>query len=198
MTWALPKRQVARSEVDVMEGLRRSRLGPQFFQRCRVPFDNFTLSFCIFLSKMLRTTPEQQLKKLWSKHVFQNRANIIGKCAKEKNLQMSCCKTYRMFGLSACILRSWIYFINWNISKRILNLLMKTLTLHIIVIEPSRYMSSGFLRRLKDPIRVPRIRENYHRVPKIRENRVPTDPYRVPNIFLKKTLMSMMSSQRNI
>jgi len=33
-----------------------------------------------------------------------------------------------------------------------------------------------------DPIRVPRIRENYHRVPKIRENRVPTDP----NIFLKK------------
>jgi len=34
--------------------------------------------------------------------------------------------------------------------------------------------------------RVPTIRENYHRVPKIRENRVPTDPYRVPNIFLKK------------
>jgi len=31
----------------------------------------------------------------------------------------------------------------------------------------------GFLRRFRDPIRVPRIRENYHRVPKIRENRVP-------------------------
>jgi len=35
------------------------------------------------------------------------------------------------------------------------------------------YLSRVFLRRLKDPIRVPRIRENYHRVPKIRENRVP-------------------------
>ena len=45
-----------------------------------------------------------------------------------------------------------------------------------------------FLRRFRDPIRVPRIRENYHRVPSIRENRVPTDPYRVPNIFLKKKL----------
>ena len=40
--------------------------------------------------------------------------------------------------------------------------------------------SVGFLRRFRDPIRVPRIsnrvpriRENYHRVPKIRENRVP-------------------------
>ena len=31
----------------------------------------------------------------------------------------------------------------------------------------------GFLRRFRGPIRVPRIRENYHRVPKIRENRVP-------------------------
>jgi len=55
-----------------------------------------------------------------------------------------------------------------------------------------------FLRRFRDPIRVPRIRENYHRVPKIRENRVPrireigsllpTNPNRVPNIFLKKKL----------
>jgi len=43
--------------------------------------------------------------------------------------------------------------------------------------------TAGFLRRFRDPIRVPRIRENYHRVPKIRDNRVPTDPYRVPNIF---------------
>jgi len=45
----------------------------------------------------------------------------------------------------------------------------------------------------KDPIRiprienrVPRIRENYHRVSRIRENRVPTGPHRVLNIFLKK------------
>jgi len=30
-----------------------------------------------------------------------------------------------------------------------------------------------FLRRFRDPIRVPRIRENYHRVPKIIKNRVP-------------------------
>ena len=30
-----------------------------------------------------------------------------------------------------------------------------------------------FLRCFRDPIRVPRIRENYHRIPKIRENRVP-------------------------
>ena len=50
---------------------------------------------------------------------------------------------------------------------------------------------AGFLRRFRDPSRVPRI-EN--RVPRIRENgvstsqtnRVPTGPYRVPNIFLKK------------
>ena len=33
-----------------------------------------------------------------------------------------------------------------------------------------------FLRRFRDPIRVPRIRGNYHRVPEILENRVPTDP----------------------
>jgi len=38
----------------------------------------------------------------------------------------------------------------------------------------------GFLRRFRDPIRVPRIenwvptiRENHHRVPRIKENRVP-------------------------
>jgi len=31
---------------------------------------------------------------------------------------------------------------------------------------------SGFLRRFRDTIQVPRITENYHRVPKIRENRV--------------------------
>jgi len=28
---------------------------------------------------------------------------------------------------------------------------MKTLTLHIIVIEPSRYMSSGFFKAFKGP-----------------------------------------------
>jgi len=46
-------------------------------------------------------------------------------------------------------------------------------------------LKQGFLRRLRDPIRVARI-EN--RVPRISENyhRVPTSPYRVPNIFLKK------------
>ena len=55
------------------------------------------------------------------------------------------------------------------------------------------YRPGFFLRRFRDPIRVPRIsnrvpriRKNYHRVPKLREIRVPTDPYRVPNIFLKK------------
>ena len=49
-----------------------------------------------------------------------------------------------------------------------------------------------FLRCFWDPMRVPRIenrvprhRENYHRVPN-RENRVPMCPYQVPNIFLKK------------
>jgi len=53
-----------------------------------------------------------------------------------------------------------------------------------------------FLRRFRDPNRVPRIsnrvpkvRENYHRVPKIRENRVPTDPNQVHNIFLKKNML---------
>jgi len=32
-------------------------------------------------------------------------------------------------------------------------------------------MNQGFLRHFRDPIRVPRIRENYYRVPKIREIR---------------------------
>jgi len=36
------------------------------------------------------------------------------------------------------------------------------------------HMYQVFLRRFRDPIRVPRIRENYHWVPKIRENQVPT------------------------
>jgi len=34
-------------------------------------------------------------------------------------------------------------------------------------------LHQGFLRRFRDPIRVLRISENYHRVPKVRENRVP-------------------------
>jgi len=52
-------------------------------------------------------------------------------------------------------------------------------------------LSQGFLRRFRDPIRVPRIenrfpriRENYHRVPRI-ENRVPRireNYHRVPRI----------------
>jgi len=33
----------------------------------------------------------------------------------------------------------------------------------------SSLFNAVFLRRFRDPIRVPRIRENYHRVPKIRE-----------------------------
>jgi len=51
--------------------------------------------------------------------------------------------------------------------------------------EGSYTLFQVFLKRFKDPILVPRI-EN--RVPRIRENRVPTDPYRVPNIFLEKNL----------
>jgi len=35
-------------------------------------------------------------------------------------------------------------------------------------------LEQGFLRCFRDPIRVPRIRENYRQVPSIRENRVPT------------------------
>jgi len=42
-----------------------------------------------------------------------------------------------------------------------------------------------FLRCCRDPNLVPRIRENYHRVPGIIENWVTTGPYQVPNIFLK-------------
>jgi len=41
-------------------------------------------------------------------------------------------------------------------------------------------INQGFLRRFRDPIRVPRIenrvpriRENHHRIPRTRENRVP-------------------------
>jgi len=48
----------------------------------------------------------------------------------------------------------------------------------------SRFFKAYRVPRISN--RAPRIRENYHRVPKIRENRVPADPYRVPNIFLKK------------
>jgi len=52
--------------------------------------------------------------------------------------------------------------------------------------------AQGFLRYFRDPIRVRSIRENYHRVPRIRENRVPTGPYWVPNIFLKNTRMYVL------
>jgi len=48
------------------------------------------------------------------------------------------------------------------------------------VFEKVSKIKAGFLRRFRDPIRVPRIsnwvpriRENYHQVPKIRKNRVP-------------------------
>jgi len=56
------------------------------------------------------------------------------------------------------------------------------LTLHFwqqVNTQNLRYQCTGFLRRFRDPIRVPRIsnrvpriRENYHRVPKITANRV--------------------------
>jgi len=49
-----------------------------------------------------------------------------------------------------------------------------------------------FLRCFRDPIRVPRIRENDLRVPRIRENRVSTGACWAPNIFLKKKLMKAM------
>jgi len=58
-----------------------------------------------------------------------------------------------------------------------------------------------FVRRYRDPIRVPRIEnrvprisKNHHRVPRTRENRVPTGPYRVPNIFLKKKTAGICKS----
>jgi len=44
-----------------------------------------------------------------------------------------------------------------------------------------------FLRHFRDPIRVPRIRENYHWVP--------TDPYQAPNFFLKKKLIIVTFSE---
>jgi len=55
----------------------------------------------------------------------------------------------------------------------------------MIPLHKGSFCRQVFLRRFRDPIRVPRIRENYHRIPKIRKSRVPTDPKRVPNIFLK-------------
>jgi len=61
-------------------------------------------------------------------------------------------------------------------------------------------LDQGFLRCFRDPVRVPRIEnrvtsisENYHRVPRIRENRVPTGPYRVRNIFFKKNCIRHFS-----
>ena len=46
------------------------------------------------------------------------------------------------------------------------------------------FMDSNRVPRIEN--RDPRIRENHHWVPRFRENRVPTCPYQVPNIFLKK------------
>jgi len=45
-----------------------------------------------------------------------------------------------------------------------------------------------FKRCFRDLIRVPRIRQNYHRVTRIREIRSLQVHSRVTNIFLKKTL----------
>jgi len=73
------------------------------------------------------------------------------------------------------------HFFKWNCQK------VSTKKFHLVKV---------FLRRFRDPVWVPRIRENYHRVPKISENRVPTDPYRVPNIFLKKKTDLVESSTK--
>jgi len=58
----------------------------------------------------------------------------------------------------------------------------------------------AFLRCLRDPPRienwVPRIRKNYQ-VPRIRENCLPTGPYQVPNIFLKKTGLDRTKLKRS-
>jgi len=69
--------------------------------------------------------------------------------------------------------RTQKFFQGGNVN--ILFIIFKLLTISV----PS-HIVSNFLRRFSDPIRVPRfsnrvprIRENYHRVPKIRENRVP-------------------------
>jgi len=68
----------------------------------------------------------------------------------------------------------------------------------------SKAYSQTFSWCFRDPIRVhrignrvPKIRENYHRVPKIR-NRVPTGPHRVPNIFLKNTLISHFTNNETM
>ena len=62
------------------------------------------------------------------------------------------------------------------------------------------WLHQFFLRCFMDPFRdrrienrVSKIRKNYHWVPRIRENRVPTGPYRVFNIFLKKKLVAPQS-----
>jgi len=73
--------------------------------------------------------------------------------------------------------------IYWNYCIKNLKLLQKKF---VTIAEKVQ----GFLRRFRDPNRVPGIRENYHRVP--------TGPYRVPNIFLKKTLKSVLKTlQKN-
>jgi len=60
----------------------------------------------------------------------------------------------------------------------------------------------GFLRCFRDPFRVPRIenrvpkfRENYHRVPRIRENRVHTGYL---TFSLKKTSYTIISKCRSV
>ena len=58
----------------------------------------------------------------------------------------------------------------------------------VLAMQRSDWVTSfaGFLRRFRDPNRisdrVPRIRDDYHRVPKIRENWVPRIRNRVPRI----------------
>ena len=76
----------------------------------------------------------------------------------------------------------------------------------LLIASFENYFSISILRCFINPIRVsrienrvPRIRENHHRVPISRENRVlwnrdrvTTCPYRVPHIFLKKTDISVI------
>jgi len=72
----------------------------------------------------------------------------------------------------------------WSI--RFSNLVPKQFSLvyrkYAVILEITRVFSRCF----RDPIRVPRIRENYHRVSRIGENRVPAGPHRLPYISFKK------------
>jgi len=72
---------------------------------------------------------------------------------------MLCLSVYSPFFYSSCVACIIFAFV---------------LFLPFFIIMPNvTYDIADFLRRCRDLIRVPRIKENYHRVPKIREYRVP-------------------------